>query len=197
MPYVRPTRAAYNEVVFRFWVLLASAATALLAGCAPRGSPAPDFTLVADSGAPWTLSAQRGKAVLLTFGFSHCADTCPATLAKLAHLAKTRLGARASDVEIVMVTVDPKRDTPAVLHDFVGRFDGPVVGLTGTPSRIRGVERAYHVWAQPLPPKRGGGYDVVHGAEIYLIDAGGRLRGVREDDESEAAIAGAVRAILG
>ena len=184
-------------MVFRLLVLLATAALVPLAGCAPRGTPAPDFTLVADSGAPWTLSAQGGKAVLLTFGFSHCPDTCPATLAKLAHLTKTRLGARASAVEIVMVTVDPKRDTPAVLHEFVGRFGGPIVGLTGTPARLRDVERAYHVWAQPLPPKRAGGYDVVHGAEIYLIDGDGRLRGVREDDDSASAIADAVRAILG
>jgi protein SCO1 len=173
----------------------------LLAGCAARGgiTSAPDFTLTSSStGQPWALSAQRGKTVLLTFGFTHCADTCPATLAKLARLTRA-LGPRGRDVEIAMVTVDPRRDTPPVLHAFVSRFDGPIVGLTGNPTAVAKVEAAYHVWAQPVPGKNGrrqrGSYDVAHTAAIYLIDAAGRIRGLHEDDDSEAALTQAVREV--
>jgi protein SCO1/2 len=172
---------------------------ALLAACAARGATvAPDFTLTSSStGQPWALSAQRGKTVLLTFGFTHCADTCPATLAKLAHLTRA-LGPPGREVEIAMVTVDPRRDTPPVLHAFVSRFDGPIVGLTGAPPAVAQVEAAYHVWAQPVPGKGGrrrGSYDVAHTAAIYLIDAAGRIRGLHEDDDSEAALTQAVREI--
>lgn len=169
---------------------------ALLAGCSSHRLAAPDFTLTADDNRPWALSAQRGHPVLLTFGFTHCADTCPATLAKLAHLRRS-LGDQGRDVAIAMVSVDPRRDSPAVLHRFVTRFDGPVAGLTGSQSRITAVESAYHVWAQRVPGRKpSAGYDVVHSAVIYVIDASGAIRGIHDDDEPEVALASAVRDAL-
>jgi protein SCO1/2 len=182
--------------MFRSGRLAAAAAltAAMLGGCGASGKAAPDFTLTSDAGQPWTLSAQHGKPVLLTFGFSHCADTCPETLAKLAHLTQHSLGGAGSAVEIVMVTVDPRRDSPAALHAFVSRFDRPIVGLTGSRKQIDAVESAYGVWAQPVPGKHGGqDYDVAHTATIFLIDAGGHIRGLHQDDDSEAAIARSVR----
>ena len=94
-----------------------------------------------------------------------------------------------------MVSVDPRRDTPAVLHRFVGRFDGPVVGLTGTPSNVAKVESAYHVWAQRVPGRARGSnaYDVVHSAVIYFIDPRGTIRDISDDDASDAALAKAMR----
>ena len=170
---------------------------AALAGCAAAGPRAPDFTLRDDGGRPWSLSAQRGKAVLLTFGFTHCADTCPATLAKLGHLARA-LGPRGADLALVFVTVDPQRDTPPELHAFVGRFDGPIVGLTGTSEQIDAVENAYHVWAQRIPCKHpSGGYDVAHSTAIYFIDRSGRIRDLREDDDPQAVLDRAAREVLG
>jgi protein SCO1/2 len=174
------------------------AAAALLfaigVGCAPQGRAAPDFTLTADDGGSWNLSDQRGHPVLLTFGFTHCADTCPATLAKLVHLTRA-LGTAGAGMEIAMVTVDPQRDTPAVMHRFVTRFDRPIVGLSGTPARIAHVEAAYHVWAQRVPGKHpvAHGYDVVHTAVIYAIDGRGNVRAIRNDDDSDAALTGTLR----
>ncbi len=163
-------------------------------GCAPRGGNAPDFTLTADGGRPWTLSAQAGRPVLLTFGFTHCADTCPATLAKLARLTQS-LGAAANTVEIAMVTVDPQRDTPPVLHRFVARFGGPIVGLTGAPSHVAQIEGAYHVWAQRIPGKHrlANDYDVAHTAVIYAIDGRGNIRSIRNDDDSDATLTASIR----
>ncbi|MGA8534834.1 MAG: SCO family protein [Candidatus Tumulicola sp.] len=174
-------------------ILGAAMLLAILAGCAPNAVVAPGFTLTSDENQPWSLAAQRGHSVLLTFGFTHCADTCPATLAKLARL--TRPLAHGASVEIAMVTVDPRRDTPPVLHRFVARFERPIIGLTGTPKQIAAVESAYHVWAQRTPgahvsPR---GYDVAHSAVIYAIDARGAIRAISNDDDSQAALTGVVR----
>ncbi|MGB8966807.1 MAG: SCO family protein, partial [Candidatus Cybelea sp.] len=134
--------------VLGLFVLLSCAAVAV--ACSNARS-APDFILRDDGGNPWRLSQQRGSAVLLTFGFTHCADTCPAMLAKLARCTAS-LHARTNEVEVVFVTIDPRRDTTTVMHRFISRFVQPgesrLVGLTGTPGEIEAVERAYHIWSQ-------------------------------------------------
>lgn len=166
------------------WLVCAVA----VAACRGAGS-APDFTLKDDGGSLWTLSRQRGEAVLLTFGFTHCTDTCPATLAKLTRL--TASPRRSRDVEIAFVTVDPVRDTVVVMHRFLARFaqlgGGRLVGLTGTPQEIARVKAAYHIWSQPLSTKRG--YDVAHTAAIFFIDPRGRIVAVNNDDDSEQSLA--------
>ena len=130
----------------------------------------------------------------MTFGFTHCADTCPATLAKLARLAATNAK---TPVEIAVVTVDPQRDSVTAMHRFVTRFaegNARVVGLTGTPAQIDDVERAYHVWAQRIPGRRlNAAYDVAHSAVVYFIDPSGVTRSVHDDDDSDAVLAAALR----
>jgi len=173
-------------------------ALALLASCA-GGRRAADFTLVDDSGTPWRLSQQQGKTLLLTFGYTHCADTCPATLAKLVQTARG-LGSRSQQLEIVFVTVDPRRDTPGALHRYIARFDRPgngrLVALTGSASHITAVENAYNVWSAAMPVRHGH-YDVAHGAPIFLIDGAQRLREVLDDQDSQASLTRAVNALLG
>lgn len=107
--------------------------------------PAPDFTLTDQYSRRWTLSHPRGSVVVLFFGFTHCADTCPTTVAKLTRaIAGQSSGAK--NAEIVFVTIDPQRDTPPVLAHFIARFGGArIVGLTGTPGQIALLERAYAV----------------------------------------------------
>lgn len=155
---------------------------------------APDFTLTDDRGQAWALRDQGGKAVALTFGFTHCLDTCPATLAKLTRLSRA-LGSRGANVEIAFVTIDPQRDTPRKLHTYLPRFESPrLVGLTGSASQIDAVETAYHVWAQRIPGKRGAGeYDMAHSAVIYFIDGRGRVRSVHDDNDSDAELARALQ----
>jgi protein SCO1/2 len=169
------------------------AAALLLWSCSAALS-APAFTLIDDGGHAWSLPAQRGTAVVLTFGFTHCADTCPATLAKLSHLAATVR--TKSPVEIAFVTVDPQRDSRAAMHRFVSRFEtggARVVGLTGTPAQIDAVMSAYHVWAQRVPgAHRNGAYDVAHSAVVYFIDARGTIAGLHDDDDPDAVLARAL-----
>lgn len=174
---------------FRGLILLLCAAA--IVACS-AGS-APNFTLRDDRGRPWTLSQQRGKALLLTFGFTHCTDTCPATLAKLSRLTAS-LQQRSQDVEIVFVTVDPVRDTVPVLRRFMARFDPPgegrLVGLTGTSQDVERVKTAYHIWSQRTP------HDIAHTSAIFLIDPQGRISAVRDDSDSQESLAHAVGQML-
>lgn len=169
-------------------------AAALLLWSCSHASGAPGFTLTDDAGRSWSLSEQRGTPVVLTFGFTHCADTCPATLAKLARLAGA---GSTTPVQIAMVTVDPARDSVRAMHQFVSRFsqgNARVVGLTGTPQQIDAVERAYHVWAQRIPGRqRHGAYDVAHSAVVFFIDRNGATRSVHDDDDADAVLAAALR----
>ncbi len=165
----------------------------LLAGCAHPGPAAPNFTLTDQSGRPWTLSAQHGTSVALFFGFTHCKDTCPATLAKLAK-ATARAHAKA---EIAFVTVDPERDTPPVMAAYLRRFEGAtIVGLTGTPAQIAKVERLYHVWAQKIPGKNGSNdYDEAHIATIFFIDPNGTQRMIADQTDGVTQLAQDLRSI--
>lgn len=177
----RPLRA--------FWLL---SLALLLTGCS-RYPAAPDFTLTDQSGAPWSLSQQHGKAVALFFGFTHCEDTCPTTLAKLGKAAAGR-----PDAEIAFVTVDPQRDTPAVMRAYVKRFAGaPIVALTGTPQQIAAVERAYHVWSQKIPGRRGANdYDEAHIATVFFIDSHGGQRAIADQTDSVERLAADLRSAL-
>jgi protein SCO1/2 len=155
--------------------------------CCSAARTAPDFTLRSDAGGNWELARQRGDSVLLAFAYTHCADTCPALIARLERVTQT-LGPRAARVQIAVVTVDPARDTPARLHQFLARFAQPggsqIVGLTGTIAQVARVERAYHVWAQVLPAHRGA-YDVAHSSVVFIIDPRGAIAGLRDDDDSQ------------
>jgi len=171
---------------------------ALLAGCAGNSGPtAAPFTLVDQSGNAWSLEAQHGKAVALFFGYTHCTDTCPATLAKLA-TAFSSAGANASDAEIAFVTVDPQRDTPPVMGRYIARFSGAdIVGLTGTPAQIAEVERTYHVWSQRIPGRRGNNdYDEGHTAIVFLIDRTGHIASMPDDSDAVSAISNDVRKVI-
>jgi len=183
----------------RIAYLLGLLGLAALAACSGARAVAPDFTLSDDAGNGWTPSLQ-GKAMVLLFGFTHCMDTCPATLAKLERLTK-ELGPHAGDVNIVFVTIDPQRDSGPVLRRFLSNFAQPgaahLVGLTGTPAQIESVERAYHVWSQKIPGKRRNmEYDEAHTSVIFLVDANGRMRGMHDDDESTQTLSQAIRGML-
>jgi len=158
--------------------------------------PAPEFSLTTQSGARLSLRDLRGKVVVVTFIYTSCADTCPLLTAKLAGLQR-RLGPDFGPrVFFASVTVDPERDTPAVLERYAEEYGAKPAGwafLTGTPAEIRDVERRYGVFAR----KNAGG-DVDHTFLTSLIDASGVLRvqylGVRFDpDEMLADIERLVR----
>jgi len=182
VPFVRATLIAALAIVVAIPLM-----ALWVAFVAPRfaGTGAMDFTLTDQDGRPWTLSQEQGHAaVALFFGYTHCPDVCPTTLANLAH-ARRALGTNAQALQIAFVTVDARRDTPAVLKRYVALFDPSVVGLGGSAARLGSVYAAYHVWHQVLPHSdSAAGYLVAHSSAIYLIDRNERLRGVADWSDS-------------
>ncbi len=134
---------------------------------------APDFALLGADGSEVALADHRGKVVLLTFGFTHCAAVCPTTLGTLAR-ARSELGAAADQVQVIFVTVDPERDTPVQMSEYLAAFDPSFIGATGDPDTLAKVREAYGVTAE----REGDGpdYAMAHTSSIFLIDPAGRLR---------------------
>jgi protein SCO1/2 len=150
----------------------------------PAGPLAPDFTLTDQNGAPYTLSAHRGHAIALFFGYAHCPDVCPTTLAALSH-AKKKLGPDGASFDVVLVTVDPKRDDPATLKRYVHLFDPSFTGLTGSEAQLDPVYNAYHV-IHEIGSSEGSanGYVVAHTSAVQFIAPSGRLRGTGDWSDS-------------
>jgi protein SCO1 len=174
------------------WVLAGAVAFALtLASCA-HANRAPGFDLLDDRGQIWALGDQTGGTVLL-FGYTHCDDTCPLMLAKLSTALK-QAKLSAGPIGIAFVTVDPKRDSPRVLHEYLSKFGSEFVGLTGTPTQIESVERSYHVWAQKVPSKNGGyDYDEAHSSTMFFIDRHRNIVSLHDSSDSVGDLASAMR----
>lgn len=132
------------------------------------------FTLVADSGRTVTDHTYRGKWLLVFFGYTHCPDVCPATLSTIA-AALRQLGPEAAQVQPLFITVDPTRDTPQVLKNYVRAFDPRIVGLTGTADQIAAVAHAYKVYFSPDESAQERDYQLDHSAFVYLMSPQGKF----------------------
>jgi protein SCO1/2 len=117
----------------------------------------------------------RGKAVVVFFGFTHCPDVCPTTLADMAQVVR-QLGTDAERVQVLFVTVDPERDTQEMLAKYVPAFDPRFLGLRGSLEATRAVAKEFKVYFEKRPGETPGAYSVDHSAQSYVIDPQGRLR---------------------
>jgi len=117
----------------------------------------------------------RGKAVVLFFGYTHCPDVCPTTLADLAQVMR-QLGPLADRVQVLFVTVDPERDTQQVLAKYVPAFDPRFLGLRGDAEATRAAAKEFKIYYEKRPGKSPGEYSVDHSAQTYVFDPQGRLR---------------------
>lgn len=133
------------------------------------------FELIDHAGQKRTLADYKGKAVVVFFGFTHCPDVCPTTLAEMAAVKK-ELGADGDKLQVLFVTVDPERDTQQALADFVPAFDPSFVGLYGTPDQTAKLQKDYKLFVQKVKNKVGDGYSVDHTAGSYVYDPQGRIR---------------------
>jgi len=145
------------------------------------------------SGKPRRLEEFRGKAVVLTFGFTHCPDVCPTTLADIAQALK-QLGPDAERVQVLMVSVDPERDTPEALGKYVSAFDPRFIGLRGDLDATRKAAQEFKIYFEKR--KTGSSYSVDHSAQSYVIDPQGRLRLLVRHDRIAQDLAADLRAIL-
>jgi len=135
---------------------------------------ADDFQLTDQNGKAYRLSAQRGKLILLFFGYTHCPDVCPMTLAQFRDI-KTTLGSQAEQVEFVFVTVDPEQDSTNRMKEYVDAFDPQIIGLTGTQSKLETVWKDYGVYQEKNSGNNGSSNTVDHSTRTYLIDKEGKL----------------------
>ena len=131
--------------------------------------------LVDHTGKPRRLEDFRGKAVVVFFGFTRCPDVCPTTLADAAH-ALRQLGADAERVQVLLVTVDPERDTGEVLAKYVTAFDARFLGLRGDLEATRRAAKEFKVYFEKRPGKNPQDYSIDHSAQSYVLDPQGRLR---------------------
>ncbi|MDX1460011.1 MAG: SCO family protein [Xanthomonadales bacterium] len=147
-----------------------------------------EFTLVGESGETVTGQDFRGKTTLLFFGFTHCPGTCPATLGQLS-VALDALGEQRSEVQVLLVSVDPARDTPEAMAQYTRRFGPWLHGITGDEASLRALNQAYKVDFKALPADEAGEYDVVHSARVFAFDATGRCRLLLPDaSETDAVV---------
>jgi protein SCO1/2 len=154
------------------------------------------FQLTSDRGNTVTAADFRNKVVLLYFGYTHCPDVCPLTLTHL-HVVLQRLGAEADAVQVLFVSVDPARDTPTLLHQYVAAFDPRVTGLTGAPIQIESLAKRYRVAFNREAARPDGSYDVSHSSGIYIFDRNGRAHLLATSADSVDAIVHDLRALLG
>ena len=148
---------------------------ALKAGIFDPPREAPDFSVEGSDGSPLILSRYRGKVVVMAFGYTHCPNVCPVTLAVLAQ-AHRSLGALGSQVQVIYLTVDPERDSAGRLKSYLAGFDPSFIGGTGSASQMEAVGKSYGVTATRLGS--GDDYAVAHSSFIYLITRDGKLRGL-------------------
>lgn len=133
-----------------------------------------DFTLTGAEGEV-SLRDFRGKLVLLYFGYTFCPDICPATLANVGQ-ALRELGSKADDVQLIMISLDPQRDTPEKLAAYTARFHPSFIGVTGTPEQLAEIASLYGIFYQRTEGSAASGYLIDHTATLLVIDREGYLK---------------------
>lgn len=175
------------RVHFMLHSLLTAALLFLLTACQPQNATSfigTDLTgtqfgkplsLTDHTGQPRTMDDFKGKVVVLFFGYTHCPDVCPTTMSDLKQTMKL-LGNKANDVQVLFVTVDPERDTQAVLAQFVPSFDPRFIGLRGSVAEVAANMAEYKVYAAKVSEPGKTGYTMDHSAGLYVFDKQGSPR---------------------
>ncbi len=153
------------------------------------------LTMADADGQSRSLSDFKGKVVVVFFGYTQCPDVCPTTMAELAQVKKS-LGADGDKIQGIFVTVDPERDTPEVLKNYMASFDPSFVGLRGTAEETAAVAKDFKVFYAQVPGKTAGSYTVDHTAGSYVFDPAGRVRLFVRYGSGADALASDLKALL-
>ena len=153
------------------------------------------FRLVDQDGKTVTNTTLEGKWLLVYFGYTHCPDACPTALNNIA-LALHDLGKKSDEVRPVFITIDPARDTPQVMKDYVTAFDAPILALTGTAAGIAGAAKNYRVY-YAKHPEAGGDYSMDHTSLIYVMDPKGRFTASFSGEDPPEQMADRLKELLG
>ncbi len=179
---------------------------ALVAGCAPSkpqfesiditgADYAQDFHLTDAGGRPRSLADYRGKAVVMFFGYTQCPDVCPTTMAELQTVMQT-LGPDADRVQVLFVTLDPERDKPALLSQYVPAFDRRFVGLYGDEATTVRTAKDFKVFFQRVPGPTAASYTLDHTAGTYVFDPQGHVRLFVRQGEPAASVVHDLKQLL-
>ncbi|GAA4423950.1 SCO family protein [Acidovorax lacteus] len=136
---------------------------------------AKDFPLTDHNGQRRTIADFRGKVVVVFFGFTQCPDVCPTSMLELAEV-KRQLGAEGDRLQGIFITVDPERDTPQVLKEYMGNFDPSFLALRGEPEQLAAVAKDFKIYYKKVDGKTPTSYTMDHSAGSYVYDPSGRLR---------------------
>jgi protein SCO1/2 len=190
-------------------LLLAAALAVVLAGCGKPAAPklefkntdvtglgyVREFALTDHTGHPRTLADYKGKLVLVFFGYTQCPDVCPTTMADMAQVMR-EMGPQADQVQVLFVTVDPERDTQALLAEYVPAFDKRFVGLYGDAAATAKVAKEFKVYYAKVEGETDSSYTVDHTAGTYVFDREGKIRLFVRHGEKPAAIAHDLKLLL-
>lgn len=194
---------ALSRLRFMLWVVVAFAAitatglyayTAIRASNQPAGIGHGDYRLVTASGEAFTRASLDGNPSMLFFGFTHCPDVCPTSLAEMTGWYEA-LGEEARDLRAYFVTVDPERDSAEIIGDYVA-WTGRVTGITGTPEEVEKAAKAWAVHYEKVPLE-GGDYTMDHTASIFLLDRQGEFQGTIAYRESGDTALAKLRRLIG
>ncbi|WP_306228697.1 SCO family protein [Mangrovibrevibacter kandeliae] len=152
----------------------------IVASEAPYGTP---FQLVDQDGKPISDKDLRGRPAAIFFGFTHCPEVCPTTLAEMANF-QNELQKEGRRLPVYFVTVDPERDSPAVMKDYTSALSPDITGITGDPPTIAEMLKGWGIYARKVP--QGDDYTMDHTASVFLLDAEGRLKGTIAYGEDQA-----------
>ena len=153
-----------------------------------------EFTLVDTQGNPVDQTVFTGHPTMLFFGFTHCPEVCPTTMGEMAGWLEA-LGEEGNDVHAYFVTVDPERDTPEVLRDYVGWASDRIAGLTGSPEEVAKAAKAWGVYYEKVPLE-GGDYTMDHTASVFLLDENGEFQGTIAYGEDSQTALGKLRNLI-
>jgi len=189
--------------------LLAIAAGAGIAGCQPQAAPAAfhgsdisgsevgkGWALPDVDGTPRSAKDYTGKVAVVFFGFIHCPDVCPTTLAQLTQV-KQNLGKDGERLQVLFVTVDPERDTPEIMRDYLSRFDPSFVGLRGSPDQLAAAAKTFKAFYAKVPGEADGAYTMDHSSGMYAFDPEGNVRLYLRHGQSIEDITADIRRLLG
>ncbi len=155
-----------------------------------------DFTLTSQAGKPVSLHQYQGRVVVIFFGYTHCTDICPLTLAEMGMLKK-ELAEDEAKVQPIFITVDPERDTPRRMQAYLRNFSRDIVGLTGTVQDVQSVAKRYQAKFDKKPNKSGRGYSIAHTGFVYMLDPQQKVRYLFPFDAQASLLAEGVRHLLG
>lgn len=162
---------------------------------APEAFYARPFSLIDQDGATVTEASFLGRPSAYFYGFTHCPDVCPTALSEMSAILET-LGPDADKLQVVFVSIDPERDTPEIMKDYVDYFDQRIVGLTGGLDQVTAMAKDRYIFFEKVPMERGD-YTMEHQASIQLVDAGGQFFGTLAAEEGFEVRLAKIRRLIG